>query len=60
MKQPDVFVEVFMSLIKWFLLFTLVNNAIWGLVHFGVFNGTSAEIVQAQDGTNNVQEMTNG
>ena len=60
MKQPNNVVEVFMSLIKWFLLFTLINNGIWALVHYGIFSTSSAEITQTQDGTNNYQEMTNG
>ena len=60
MKQPNVTVEVFMSLIKWFLIFTLINNGMWALVHYGVFSTSGAEITQTQDGTNNYQEMTNG
>ena len=60
MKKPNVAVEVFMSLVKLFLVFTLINNGIWALVHYGVFNTSSAEITQTQDGTNNYQEMTNG
>ena len=60
MKQPNIEVEVFMSLMKWFLVFTLINNGIWAFVHYGVFSTSSAEITQTQDGTNNYQDMTNG
>lgn len=60
MKKPNEFVEVFMSLVKWFLAFVIVNNLIWGLVMYSLVAGTSADISQTQDGTNNYQEMSNG
>lgn len=60
MNKPEPFIEVFMSLIKWFLVFVLLNNAIWGMVMYSFVAGTSADISQTQDGTNNVQEINNG
>ena len=60
MKKPNEFLEVFMSLVKWFLAFVIVNNLIWGLVMYSLVADTSTEINQTQDGTNNYQEMTNG
>ena len=60
MKQPNVTVEVFMSLVKWFLVFVLINNLIWGVVMYSFVGGTTTDINQTQDGTNNYQEMTNG
>lgn len=63
MKQPNNIVEVFLSVIKYFILFALINNLAWiiawNVVMGGLMNGT-AEITQTQDGTNNYQEMTNG
>lgn len=62
MKQPNIAVEVFLSLVKWFLVFIVLNNVIWAGVHYGYFaksfNGTSMEVMQ--DGTNNNQSVTNG
>lgn len=62
MKEPNIAVEVFLSLVKYFLLFVLINNIIWATIHFGYvyksFNGTSMEVMQ--DGTNNNQSVTNG
>ena len=62
MKEPNVVVEVFLSLVKWFLLFIVVNNLIWAAIHFGYvhksFGGTSMEVMQS--GTNNNQSVKNG
>lgn len=60
MKKPNEFVEVFMSLIKWFLLFVLVNNAIWFGVVYTLISGTSEETTMSQDGENNTQGINNG
>ena len=60
MKQPNIAVEVFMSLVKWFLVFVLLNNLICGLGMYSFVGGTSTDINQTQDGENNYQEMTNG
>ena len=62
MKQPNIAVEVFLSLVKYFLLFVLLNNLIWG----GIFTyylhksvgDTSVEMTQ--DGQHNNQSITNG
>lgn len=62
MKQPNIAIEVFLSLIRWFLLFTIINNLIWAGIHYGYFsksfNGTSMEVMQ--DGHNNNQSVTHG
>ena len=60
MKKPNEFVEVFMSLVKWFLLVLLANNLIWLGVLYSILGTSSTDISQEQDGTNNYQEMTNG
>ena len=60
MKKPNDFIEVFMSLIKWFLIILLVNNLIWAGVVYVLVAGNDASITQMQDGTNNTQEMING
>ena len=61
-KTPNIAVEVFLSLVKYFLLFVVINNLIWAAIHFGYvtksFGGTSLEVMQ--DGTNNNQSVKNG
>lgn len=69
MKQPNVAVEVFLSLIKWFIVALVVTNLItsliWAGVHYGYFaksfNGTavSADMIQT-DNNNTNQSITNG
>ena len=62
MKEPNMVGEIFLSLVKWFLVILILNNLIWAGVHYGYFvksfNGTSMEVLQ--DGTNNNQSVTNG
>ena len=59
MKKPNEFVEVFMSLIKWFFIVLLINNMIWAFVYvIGTSKTISSEL--NQDGTNNIQELNNG
>jgi len=60
MKKPNDFIEVFMSLIKWFLFFILFNNLVWAYILYSIFSTPPADISQTQSGTNNIQEMTNG
>lgn len=61
--KPNEFVEVFISLVRWFLLFVLINNAIWAFVF--ICSTSSEEKTEThnemiQDGYGNKQEMTNG
>ena len=62
MKEPNMVGEIFLSLVKWFLVILIINNLIWAGVHCGYFtksfSGTSMEVMQ--DGTNNNQSVTNG
>ena len=62
MTKPNITTEVFLSLVKYFLLFVVLNNLIWAGVHYGYFaksfNGTSMEV--SQDGTNNNQSVKHG
>lgn len=62
MKEPNMIGEIFLSLVKWFLIILIINNLIWAGVHYGYFaksfSGTSMEVMQ--DGTNNNQSVTNG
>lgn len=51
-------IEVFMSLIKWFLIILLLNNLIWGIIF--VVSSSSEETVLTQDGTDNIQGINNG
>lgn len=65
-NKPNIAVEVFLSLVKWFIVALVITNLItsliWAGVHYGYFaksfNGTSMEVMQ--DGTNNNQSVTNG
>ena len=61
MEQFNAVKEVFTSLIKWFLLFVVVNNLIWMSV-FGyyihrTFETEPISISQTQDGHDNQQEI---
>lgn len=59
MKQPNIAVEVFLSLIKWFLVFIIVNNLIWASVY--LYGGSSIELGQNEiNSTYNNQSVTNG
>jgi hypothetical protein len=61
-QEPNIAVETFLSLCKWFLIILIINNLIWAGIHFGYyfnsFSGTSVEM--QQDGEHNNQSMTNG
>ena len=59
MKEPNVAVEVFLSLVKWFLIFIVVNNLIWAGVYF--HNNGSVELSQDEiSAIYNNQSVTNG
>lgn len=57
MKKPNEFIEVFMSLIKWFLIILLLNNAIWGIIFYKTVSSSGYDV--EQDGHNNIQEVGN-
>lgn len=59
MEKPNIAVEVFMSLVKWFLVILLLNNLIWGAIFYSAINGDSMQASQKQDGTNNYQAINN-
>lgn len=60
MNKPNNFVEVFLSLIKIFLIVLVLNNLIWaGIVHKMV-SSASSETVLTQGGENNTQGINNG
>lgn len=61
-NRPNVAVQTFLTLVKWFLLVLVANNLIWAAIHFGYidksFSGTEiGEIYQT--GQNNNQEIAN-
>ena len=58
-EKPNIAVEVFMSLVKWFLVILLLNNLIWGAIFYSAINGDSMQASQKQDGTNNYQAINN-
>lgn len=63
-KQPNIAVEVFLSLVKWFLVILIINNLIWAGVYSYTLSKTSTDTTvtteMTQDGTNNNQSITNG
>lgn len=65
LNQIAIAKEVFLSLIKWFLLVLVVNNLVWAAVHFGYvyksFEGeTSATIEASQTNQNGDNTITQG
>lgn len=60
MKQPNIAVEVFMSLVKWFFIVLLINNVIWLGVLYTIVENSSSETTLNQDGENNMQGVNNG
>lgn len=62
--SPNMAVETFLSLCKWFLLIIIAINVIWAVVFMRYvdksFNGTTQSTEMWQDGTNNNQSITNG
>jgi len=58
-KQPNIAVEVFLSLVKWFLVILIINNLIWAGVY--LYGGTSIELGQDKiDAIYNNQSVNNG
>ena len=60
MNELQIAKEVFLSIIKWFLIVILVNNLIWGFVFYKTVSESSYDVDAVQDGTNNKQEVLNG
>lgn len=62
-KEPNLIVETFLSMMKYVLIFVILNNLIWAAVHFGYVSksfGGSYDIAMTQDGENNNQSLNNG
>ena len=63
-KQPNIAVEVFLSLVKRFLIFIVINNLIWAGIYSYTLHKASSDIITSaemlQDGSNNKQSITNG
>ena len=61
-KQPNIAVEVFLSLVKWFLIFIVINNLIWAGIYSYTLHKASSDIITSaemlQDGANNNQRVT--
>lgn len=63
MNKPNPFIEVFMSLVKWFLIVLLVNNLIWAGVLYVILNGSEySNTISLDDSFENeiTQGVTNG
>lgn len=58
MNELQIAKEVFLSIIKWFLIVIILNNLIWGGVFWYTVSSTSIDM--EQDGHDNIQELTNG
>ena len=62
-QEPNIAVETFLSLCKWFLIILIINNLIWAGIHFGYyfnsFEGTQTHVEQQQSGYDNVQGIDN-
>lgn len=57
-NTPNVAVETFLSLVKWFLIFIVINNLIWAGIYF---YGNSVELSQNEiSSIYNNQSVTNG
>lgn len=58
MEQFNAVKEIFLSLVKWFLVFVVVNNLLWVVV-FGYYIGKTMDydipsISQTQEGRDNL------
>lgn len=63
MSKPNPFIEVFMSLVKWFLVVLLVNNLIWAGVLYVILHGSEySNTISLDDSFENeiTQGVTNG
>lgn len=61
-KTPNVAVETFLSLVKYFLIIIVIINVIWAgiFIHYVNKSVTDSNIEMTQDGQYNNQSMTNG
>jgi hypothetical protein len=61
-NQPNIAVEVFLSLVKWFLVILIINNLIWAGIFTHYLNKSigDSNIEMMQDGQHNNQSITNG
>lgn len=58
MNEFQVAKEVFLSMVKWFLVVLLLNNLIWATVFFVGTSSITSETIQ--DGVSNNQEVSYG
>lgn len=63
-KTPNIAVETFLSLVKYFLIIIVIINAIWAGIFIYILSKASVDTTNTtemwQDGTNNKQSITNG
>lgn len=60
MNELQIAKEVFLSILKWVLVFILLNNLIWALLVVWMIGGNDANLSVSQDGRENYQEVKNG
>ena len=59
-NSPKLVVEATVAILRWALIFVVVNNALWAAIHFGDFKhspSNNTEIHMTQDGTGNTQSL---
>ena len=63
-KTPNIAVETFLSLVKYFLVIIVIINVIWAGIFIYTLSKASVDTTNTtemwQDGTNNKQSITNG
>ena len=63
-KKPNIAVETFLSLVKYFLVIIVIINVIWAGIFIYTLSKASVDTTNTtemwQDGTNNKQSITNG
>lgn len=54
--------EIFLSIVKWFLIIFIINNIIWAgiFIHYVNKSVTDTSVEMTQDGQHNNQSITNG
>ena len=60
MNELQIAKEVFLSILKWVLVFILLNNLIWAILVMWMIGGNDASLSVSQDGRENYQEVKNG
>ena len=52
-NNPKLVIEAVLSAFRWFLVFVVINNAVWIALFCGVKQSSGTQIKMIQDGTGN-------